>query len=506
MIIQSKELSSDVSEKVDVCVIGSGAGGAVMAKELSEGGHSVVVLEEGGYFTREDFNQRALDMFALLYRDFGLTASVGMPSIPIPTGRCVGGTTVINSGTCFRVPDYILKKWEEDYGLEGLTSKALRPSFERVERIINVSPVSPEVIGKNALAFKRGTEALGLKGAPIPRNAKDCRGCGVCAFGCPADAKQAMHLTYIPLASQSGAKIYANCRAERILTNQERVRGVEGVFLDQKTDKKTHKMKVEARVVILAANAFYSPALLLRNKLANSSGQVGKNLRIHPASRVAALFDEEIEGWKGVPQSYYVDEYFEEGIMLEGIFTPPGYGATSLPFFGKQLKELMKGYRHFAAFGVMISDTSRGRVRVNRKGRPLITYRVNREDVRKMAKGVAIISEIFFAAGAKRVFPYLPGLPEINSRQEVDKIRKRKAKTTDFGMMAFHPMGTCRMGKNPRKSVVNSHCETHNVANLFICDGSIFPSSLGVNPQLSIMAFATHTASYINANAGRYFQ
>ncbi len=502
MIIQSRELSTDVSEKVDVCVIGSGAGGAVMAKELSEGGHSVVVLEEGGYFTRKDFNQKTLDMFALMYRDFGFTAAIGMPPILIPTGRCVGGTTVVNSGTCFRAPDYILKKW----GLEGLSSEDLRPSFERVEKIINVAPVSLEVIGKNALVFKRGTEALGLKGAPIPRNTRDCRGCGVCAYGCPSDAKQAMHLTYLPLASQLGAKIYANCRAQRILTEQRKVKGVEGVFLDQRTNKKTYKMKVEARMVILAANALYSPALLLRNKMANSSGQVGKNLRIHPATRVGALFDEEIEGWKGVPQSYYVDEYFEEGIMLEGIFAPPSFGATNLPFLGKRQKELMKDYRHLAAFGLMISDTSRGRVRIDRKGRPLITYRMNREDVRKMVKGVAIISEIFFEAGAKKVFPFLPDLPEISSREEVDKIRKRKAKATDFGMMAFHPMGTCRMGKNPKKSVVNSYCESHDVANLFVCDGSVFPSSLGVNPQLSIMAFATHTAGYINANAARYFQ
>jgi choline dehydrogenase-like flavoprotein len=505
MIIQSKELNADVSEKVDVCIIGSGAGGAVMAKELSEGGHSVVVVEEGGYFTRKDFNQKILDAFALMYRDFGFTTTLGIPSIPIPTGRCVGGTTVINSGTCFRVPDYILKKWEKDFGLEGLTSESLRPSFERVEEIISVAPVSLEVMGKNALVFKRGAEALGLKGGAIPRNSRDCRGCGVCAFGCPSDAKQAMHLTYLPLASQLGAKVYANCRAERILTEQGKARGVEGVFLDQKTNKKAYKMKVEARMVVLAANALFSPALLLRNKLANSSGQVGKNLRIHPASRAAALFDEEIEGWKGVPQSYYVDEYFEEGIMLEGIFTPPSYGAANVPFIGKELKELMKDYRHFAAFGVMVSDTSRGRVRIDRKGRPLITYRMNREDARKMNRGVAIISEIFFAAGAKKVFPFLPDLPEINAREEVDKIRKRKAKATDFGMMAFHPMGTCRMGRNPKKSVVNSHCESHDVAHLFICDGSVFPSSLGVNPQLTIMAFATHTAGYINANAARYF-
>ncbi|UCD83763.1 MAG: GMC family oxidoreductase [Deltaproteobacteria bacterium] len=506
MIIRSKDLSSDVNEKVDVCVIGSGAGGAVMAKELSEGGHSVVVLEEGGYFTRKDFNQKALDMYAMMYRDFGFTVAIGMPSIPIPTGKCIGGTTTINSGTCFRVPDYILKSWQENYGLEDLTSEAMRPSFERVEKTINVTPVGLDIIGKNALVFKRGTEALGFKGAPIARNAKDCRGCGVCVFGCPTDAKQAMHLNYIPLSSQCGAKIYANCRAERILTEQKRVKGVEGLFLDQKTNKKTHKMKVEAKVVILTANAFYSPALLLRNKLANSSGQVGKNLHIHPATRVTALFDEEIEGWKGVPQSYYVDEYFEEGIMLEGIFVPPNYGSASLPSFGKQHKELMKDYRHIAAFGVMVSDTSRGRVRIDQRGRPLITYRMNRSDTRKMAKGVAITSEIFFAAGAKKVFPYLPGLPEISSKQEVDRIRERRPKATDFTMMGFHPMGTCRMGKNRKKSVVNSHCESHDVTNLFICDGSIFPSSLGVNPQLSIMAFATHAANYINANADRYFQ
>ncbi len=187
----------DVNLATQVCVIGSGAGGAVVAKELAEAGIEVVSLEEGGFYTGKDFTGDPRQMIGLLYRNRGLTGTVGRLAIPIPLGKCVGGTTVINSGTCYRAPEYVLDAWQRDFGVEQVDEPSLRPYFEKVERELNVHPVAEQVYGKNSRVFERGAQILGFAGARIPRNERGCMGTGVCAFGCPQDAKQAMHVSYV---------------------------------------------------------------------------------------------------------------------------------------------------------------------------------------------------------------------------------------------------------------------------------------------------------------------
>lgn len=505
-IKQGSDLNSDLNEQADVCIIGSGAGGAVAAKELAEAGFNTVVLEHGGYYAQEDFGQKPLDAFPRLYLNNSFIFSLGSPVVALSLGRAVGGTTVINSCTCFRMPEEVLAEWEEDYHLRGLSMKELLPFYERVESTINVKPGEMEVIGKNALMTRKGAEALGLSHGPIRRNTRGCKGCGLCNYGCPEGAKQSMERSYLPLAAKAGARIYADCRVDKIITENGRASGVQGKVLERSTGKAVHQLAVKARVIIVACGAVLSPVLLLKNRLGNQNGQVGRHLRVHPCARVSGVFEEEIANWKGIMQSYYVDSHQKDGIMLEATGLVPCVGAVSLPFFGYKFKELMAHYKNIVNLGLLISDSSEGRVRVDPVGKPLLTYQLNQEDFLKTLKGIRLGAEILFAAGAKSVLTGLAKIPVIESRSELEKLNPRLNRKTDLEYMAFHPMGSCRMGDEPKAAVVNRHLESHYVKNLFVSDASIFPTSLGVNPQLTIMAFATRLADYLKANRSNYFQ
>ena len=379
----------------------------------------------------------------------------------------------------------------------------MRPRFERVEKIIHAQPLPEEVWGNNALMVKRGADRLGLSFKPLVHNARGCRGCGVCAIGCPDGAKESPNVNYIPMALEAGARVYSRTRIEKILVKKGKAVGVSGYLLDETGQKKLHRIEVKAKVVVLAAGALHTPALLQANSLANSSGQVGRNLSIHPATRVAAEFAERVEGWVGVPQGTYIDDFEKDGMLFEGIAVPPSIGAPVMPMVGMEQKELMARFAHLATYGVMISDTSTGKVR-NLGLKPLIRYQMNKFDARRMLRAVAIMARIFFAAGARKVYPILGGITSLEEK-DIPAIEDRKPNPADVEMMAFHPLGTCRMGPNPRRSVVNSNLECHDVEHLFIADASVFPSSLGVNPMETIMAFATRLSEYLADSRSKYF-
>ena len=256
--LQYPEVRGDVAEVADACVVGSGAGGAVAAYELARAGLRVVVLEEGGYFTQADFTGPPMERVQRFYRNGGATVALGRPTIPLPLGKCVGGTTVVNSGTCFRTPERVLREWAGEYGLADADAATMAPYFEEVERMIGVRPVPWEIIGRNAEVFDRGVRALGLGGEPIHRNIVGCRGCGECAFGCPSDAKQAMHLTYLPAACAAGARLYARCRVERMRIERGRAAGVEAAPLGRDGDAVHGRLRVHAPLVVAAAGAIHT--------------------------------------------------------------------------------------------------------------------------------------------------------------------------------------------------------------------------------------------------------
>ena len=474
----------------DVVVVGTGAGGAVVARELAERGVAVVMLEEGEYFGRADFTGRPVAMQRKMYRGFGALWSVGNVAIPIPVGKTVGGTTTVNSGSCYRAPERVLAGWRAQHGLSGFSSDTMAPFYERVEGVMRVAPSRPEYLGGVARLVAAGCDALGYSHSPIPRNAPDCDGQGVCCFGCPTDAKRSTNVSYVPLALQRGATLVKGIRVERILVENGRAVGV-------MARARGESVTVRARAVVIACGSLLTPVLLEKNGLAGGSGQLGRNLSIHPAAGLTAIFDELVEGYKGVPQGYAIDQFADEGMLFEGVFAPPEMGAISTSLLGHKLVEMMEAWERLASFGFMIADTSRGRVRGGSGDQPLITYSLNDTDVARLKRGCEILARVLLAAGARRVLLPVHGWDEITSTSALARFASATLRARDFELSAYHPLGTARMGRDPRSSVVGPDCQTHDTPGLYVADGSVVPSALGVNPQMTIMALATRAADQL---------
>ncbi|HEX6388191.1 MAG TPA: GMC family oxidoreductase [Solirubrobacteraceae bacterium] len=483
-VIRGEDLPGDTTITVDACVIGTGAGGAPVAKELAEGGMTVAILEEGEWQDTATFTARPREMTGRLYRDAGQIVTIGTPPIVLPLGKAVGGTTLVNSGTCFRTPDHVLARWRSDLGLEQLTPDALAPFFARVEHEIHVSQVTPELAGENADVVRRGAEALGYSGDYLHRNAKGCVGSGVCAFGCPTGAKQHTGASYMPKATAAGATTYTGTHAEHVSIAGGRAREVVA------RTTAGGRLRVRCTYAIVACGALLTPVFLARQGIRHP--QLGENLTIHPAAAARALLDHDIDPWRGVPQSYYVDELAHDGIMLEGISGPPDQQAAATPGSGAVHRERMLNLRRTATFGVMVSDSASGSVH-RRLGQTLIRYDLADRDAERFRRGFELLAEIFFAAGAREVLVPIDG--EILLRDgDLTPLRTHRTRPQHISAMAFHPLGTARMGADARQAVVDADLQVHGVEGLYVCDGSVVPSSLGVNPQITIMALATRLA------------
>jgi len=494
IFIDGAKIDKDININADVCVIGTGAGGAAAAYTVAKAGMKTIILEEGSYLTGEDFTQKPIDALTTTYRDHGFITSFGIPPIIIPLGRAVGGTTTINSGTCYRLPSSVIKNWHEQFGIDWLTEEEYSRLASFVEKEIHVEPVPEHIFGKNSALFRKGTEALGLAGAPIPRNAYECDGCAFCAFGCPKDAKQATMLNFIPDAIKYGATLYSNAKVFKLIIENNRVRGVKGVFINPDGKPTSKTITVHANNVIVAAGAINTPVLLKKNGLKHP--RIGKNLHIHPAARVSAMFNERVDGWIGVPQGYNIHHYVDEGIFIQGQFVPPSVLAQSLPYVGKRHTDLMERYPYIGSFGALISDTGAGRV-LSGMGNPVIIYNLSKQDHIKMVKSIAITAKVWFAAGALEVHTQIATRPVIHSAKEADELLEKLPPAWALELMAFHPMGTAMMGSDEKIAVVKPDGETYEIKGLYVADASLFPTSTRLNPQITIMSMATKIGEQI---------
>lgn len=466
-------------EECDVVVVGSGAGGAVAAATLAEAGLDVIVLEAGQHYDRDSYPADGLEAIASLYRDGGLTVAEGRPPIPVPVGRAVGGTTVINSGTCFRAPEPVLDHWRDRYGVAW--AGELAPDFAEAEEFLRVTPLDPERMGRNGQLALEGAAALGASGGPIARNAGNCVQCSSCPYGCRVDAKRGMHVSYLPRAVAAGARLRTGVEAREILVEDGRAAGV-----------RCNGYSVRARhAVIAAGGAFGTPELLLRSGLGGP--QVGRNLHIHPACWVGARYDEEVRGWEGVMQSYYVDEWESQRILLEATFTPLPFGGAWLLGSGREHQEAILGFDRIGSIGVHLSDESSGRVGVGRDGSLRASYRLTDEDARRLAFGIARAAEVHFAAGASEVYPNLARAPVLRPR-DLAEFEATACKPGELRLEAFHPMGSARIAAEPGEGVCAPDGSVNGVGGLYVADASLFPTSVGVNPMMTIIAFAKKVA------------
>jgi choline dehydrogenase-like flavoprotein len=491
-VTRGADLAADEQIDCDVAIVGTGAGGAVVARELAERGLSVVLLEEGNYVDRREFSGRTAEMHAKLYRSMTATTTVGNTSIYVPVGRSVGGSTTINSGTCYRPPDRVLRHWRDDLGLTEFTPDHMAPYLDRVEAVLGVAPADMRHVGKVGDVIARGCQKLGYKHRPLRRNAPDCDGQGVCCFGCPTDAKRSTNVSYVPLALRAGAHLYTGVHVERVLAGGGRATGVRA------TTRAGRTLTVRARATVVACGTFQTPVLLEQSGLEGRSSWLGRNLSLHPATGLIAQFDERIDPFNAIPQGYAIEEFHEEGILFEGGTAPADMIASTVPFLGKQFMDVAEGFENTAVFGFMIEDSSRGRVHC-RNGKSLISYVMNDNDVALVKRGIEILTRVFFAAGAKAVLPGVHGFDVLSSEADLTRLRHARLRARDLWISAYHPLGTCRMGADSRSGVIGPDHQHHDVRDLYVVDGSAVPSSLAVNPQITIMALATRAAERLAA-------
>ncbi len=497
----ASELSDGETIDCDVVVIGSGAGGAVAAYELAAAGHAVVLLEEGLYFGRADFVGTSFHRQKLLYRDRGITFAFGNTAILVPVGRTVGGTTTVNSGTCYRMPERIFSCWQNQLGLTDYSAEALAPYYDRVEEVLGVDIAENHLLGGGAAAIARGAERLGFRHHPLRRNAPDCDGQGLCCLGCPTDAKRSTNVSYVPMALRAGAQMFVGARADRLIIENGRAVGVEATARFSKSgteDGARPRFRVRAQAVVVACGSLYTPVFLLNDPVARRalgrSKALGNNLTVHPAVGMFALLASQSHATPAIPQGYAVEEFHDEGILMEGAFVPPEMTAVTTTVFGRRFTETMENFSRLSCFGFMIEDSSSGSVRPGPGRRPLLRYNLSAHDTARLKRGVDLLAQIYFAADAKRILAPVRGFESLESPADLARMRKARLEPADFDLTAYHPLGTARMGVDPNRSIVNQDLAAHDLPGLYICDGSVIPTSPAVNPQVTIMALASRAA------------
>ncbi len=485
-------LGKRFEHETDVVVIGSGAGGAVATHALAEAGVRVVCLEEGAHVTREEFSGRQIEALRSLYRFDGLTAALGAPTIPIPMGCSIGGTTTINAGTSLRPPDDVMRRWRDEHGHDASPDEMHR-HFDALERVMPVARVPPHLLGGNSELAKLGAERLGWTGEILPRNAPTCHGCCRCVLGCPEDAKLSMNISFVPAGIAAGARYFSRMRVRRIEHRGGRATAVTGRLLDD-AGRRAGDFRIRCRAVVVAAGAVYTPILLQKSALDRGSRNVGRHLRLHPSARAVALFDRPVRGWKGVLQGYKVDEFAREGIKLEGLFVPPGLLAPALPFFGKRNFDIVSRYENMAIFGALAQDDSSGSVHGSVLGFPRMRYTLEQRDADRIVKGVWAIGRMFFAAGARAVYSGIFEHERFASVDELDRLLDRPLPPSHLEVLSMHPHGTARMAATPKLGAVDLQGRVFGTSNVYVADACVFPTAIGVNPQITIMGFARRTA------------
>jgi len=497
MIHRTEELHGDVELHADVCVIGSGPGGAVVAKELAERGLRVVVLESGPVLNSKNSTREGGTFLSRYVQEAGMRVMMGNAFVVTMQAEALGGTSEINSAIFKPIPDAILKEWIEDYQLKDMSVEGMRRHFKHLEKEIGARPTEMEAQGMKNLLVKRGFDKLGWDSHPLVRAVSGCKGSSDCMTSCPSGAKKTMSATYIPWASKAGADVYPLCRVRKILVEKKwrkkgKARGVVADLIDPKTRKPKGRLTVHARAVVCSAGVIWSPILLRRSGL--KARWIGRNLCAHIGVAAFGLFDEEVNAWEGATQGWGSNALFQRGMVMESLSAMPAMLSARLPGVGHDFLKRLKNYKHTTVIAVKPRGTSKGIVR-EVGGNPLCLMYTRQADIDEAAFGLKACIDGLFAAGAKEVYPGCFGVPHVMTRpEESEKVLTRRFGAGDFEFMANHVFGTCRMGGNPKKSVVDSWCETHEVDDLFVCDSSVIPTGMINNPQGAIMSFSRRAA------------
>ncbi len=510
--LELTRIASDTELECDACVVGSGAGGGVAAAVLAAAGLNVIVLEAAGEWQTTDFDQHEEQGTRELYLDRGTTATRDL-SLSLLAGASVGGGTTINWQTSLRTPDDVRAEWAASSRCEHFVADSFTRSLDCVCDRLSVGPGESEVNANNA-ALRDGCEALRYDWSIIPRNSNGCdfAQCGNCVYGCRHGGKQSSAVTYLSDAQASGGTtIIARCRADLITLEKGRVTGVSATVTERNGSRRA--LKIKSRIVVAACGSLHTPALLMRAGIVNA--QLGKNLHLHPTTGVGATFEHRVAAWEGPPQTVVCNEFASlrdgYGFRIETAPAHPGLLALATPWTGAaQHRRLMQSSGNKALLIVLVRDRSTGAVRIDRAGRPRVDYKPGQGERAMLRLGMEKASRILHAAGATGVLTLhtdplsmgtVPGTNGSHASIEsfASAILQSATGENRLSLFSAHQMGTCRMGRNRDGAVCDESGEVFGVRGLFIADASAFPGSSGVNPMISIMALAHHTALRIVA-------
>lgn len=508
-IYSGHDIDADKSIECDVCIVGSGAGGAHVAARIAATGKRVVMLEDGSFHTSDTFTMTEAEMLPRLYQEGGARATAD-GSIVVMQGRAVGGTTVVNWTTCFRTPAPVFDHWAEHHGVEGPSHAAFVPHWKRVEERLHIHQMTLAEVNRNNMVLWRGAEKLGWKPELLYRNVNRCAHTGYCGMGCPIDAKQSMLATMIPEAVTYGADVYANTWVERIERDGRRATKVIGRVRNPNNDRfNGHTLTVKAKLVVLAGGGINTPAILLRSQI-NPNGRTGFRTFLHPAVGVVGIHDERIEAFKGSPQYVACHHFWDRGrdkagFLLENAPVFPAAAAGFTGSFGRDKQAFMDLLPHMSISAALlrdgfdVSDRDEGAViTLKDNGHPKIDYKWTprlEEGFREITRRTA---EVQLAGGAKRVVTFHAQPRNVSTAAEIAALGALPCGPGQISVFSAHVMGGCAMGTDPNEAVVDSRTlRHHDLDNLFVVDGSVYPTSLGVNPQLSIYGLASWGAEHI---------
>ncbi|WP_374427912.1 GMC family oxidoreductase [Ideonella dechloratans] len=492
---------------VDVAIVGTGAGGGITAELLSRAGLSVVLIEEGPLKSSSDFHQREDEAYPALYQESAARKTADK-AITILQGRCVGGSTTVNWTSSFRTPEATLAWWQTHFGLTEWDARTLSPWFDQVEQRLGIQPwlAAPN---ENNAALRRGGERLGIATHPIPRNVRGCWNLGSCGMGCPTNAKQSMLLTTVPAALDRGATLLVQTRVDRLEWQGRTVQAVHGVPLRADgTPDTAHPIRIRARHVVVAGGAINSPALLMRSGLPDPFERLGRRTFLHPVLLSAAHMPEPVRGWQGAPQSIYSDHYLDTqpldgpmGFKLEVPPLHPVIFASTLPGWGAEAAGLMRQFPHTQVMLALLRDgyhpqSPGGLVSLRGDGTPVLNYPLNEYLMDGARRALLAMAELQFAAGAREVLPVhelaRPTRRWADARAQIRDLPMEPLKTR---IVSAHVMGGCAMSGQESLGVVRPDGVHWQISNLSVHDGSLFPTSLGVNPQLTIYGIAARLSS-----------
>ncbi|HWC73024.1 MAG TPA: GMC family oxidoreductase [Gemmatimonadales bacterium] len=498
--IQPLAIARDTMLDCDVVVVGSGAGGGVVAGELALRGKDVIVLEKGGYRNEADFTHEEGEALATMYDASGLLASRDLGFVVLQ-GSTLGGGTVINYTTSFQTPAAVRDEWSRRHDLPHFAGAEFTTSLDAVGRRIGVNTAHAQPSGRDRVLV-RGLELMGWHHGLLPRDVKGCSqddSCGYCGFGCRRGAKQSTLITYLQDAVDHGARVVVGCDVRRVNLDGNTATGVTALVGG-------HELTIRARVVVVAGGSIHSPALLLRSGITLPA--LGRHLALHPATAVLADMGEAVRPWTGTVQAHYSDQFANlhegYGFKFETAPVHPSLQALAAPWeSAAQHRERMAQLPSTALVGILLRDRFGGRVSIDRDGHPIIDYHLSRYDARHLREGLARAAELLEAAGAREI--WVPLARSISYRPGVAHVRKEWLARVDSAgwgpnqllLVTFHQMASCRMGASARTSVVDAENRVWGIRNLYVADASTFPSASGVNPMLTVMAIAHRAAGVI---------